>query len=249
MVFTDMDGFKKSKLLGLSWLTLLLGACASEQGGQVIYSGSGGEPESESVEEVVEPRVSESIARARLLADILYDAKLAYEDNRLTSPPGNNAYDRYLEVLSLDPGNQVARQGIEEVVLRYIELAETALRQRKFDEAQSLLARAAGIDPDRPELAPVRQRLESVRDLRVERYELDPRGVSEQSLLVMTELARIASQIMRSDATFLINARSDAEGRWIYKVMRESVGGYRLRGNIDIAASPEVVVTMPPASG
>ena len=61
----------------------------------------------------------------------------------------------------------------------------------------------------------------------------------------MSRLAEIAQFIQRNEATFLINAPSDEEGRWIYKVMREAVGGYRLRGNIDISAIPNILVTLP----
>lgn len=189
--------------------------------------------------------VDEAFARSMLLADMLYEARIAFEDNRLMSPSGDNALDRYRQVLQLDPGNAVALQGIQDIVLRYVDLADVAMRQGQHAEADSLLDRAAALNPERPELLAAWQRLELARQTEVHNYQLDPQGLAEQSLEVMVRLGEIAQQIQRNEATFLINARNDAEGRWIYKVMREAVGGYRLRGNIDISSTPGILVTLP----
>jgi len=224
-------------------LLLLLTACATQPQPQLVYQSSP-PPEPEPVEEpeAVGPDV---FLKARLLADILYAAKVAYADNRLMSPSGNNAYDRYIEVLQLDPGNAVALEGIQDIALRYINLADTATVQGKYDDAASLLARAARLNPDRLELEPARERLRAARRNKIESYDLNPEGLREQSLETMVRLAEIAQHIMRNEATFLINARSDEEGRWIYRVMREAVGGQRLRGNIDISSNPHILVTVP----
>lgn len=185
----------------------------------------------------------DQLRRARILADMLYDAKSAYDDNRLMLPAGNNAYEIYQQVLQLDPGNAVALDGIQEIAVRYISLAESAISQGEYDEADGLLGRAARLGPERPELASMRARLAQARQNRVQIHELDPVALKEQSLEMMTELAEIAQQMQASEATFLIRARTDEEGRWIYKTMRDAVGGYRLRGNIDIAGTPAIVVS------
>ena len=181
--------------------------------------------------------------RARILADMLYDAKTAYDDNRLMLPVGNNAYEIYQQVLQLDPGNAVAVGGIQEIAVRYISLAESAISQGEFEEADGLLGRATRLNPERPELAVARARLAQARQNRVQVHELDAGELKAQSLEMMTELAEIAQQLQASEATFLIRARTDEEGRWIYKTMRDAVGGYRLRGNIDISGTPAIVVS------
>ncbi len=194
---------------------------------------------------VPEPITSDAIRRARLMADMLYEAAIAYENNQLMTPSGSSAYDRYREVLSFDPENAVARQGLVDIVLRYIELADVEMVQGEYDNAASLLARGASILPERPELSDARSRLSIARQNKVENHPLDPDGVRNQSLETMTMLADIAQSIRERELTFLINARTDDEGRWIYKVMRESVGGYRLRGNIGISGTPAVLITLP----
>ncbi len=221
---------------------LLLGGCATQER-QTVYSGTPAP-----VAEAPPPQDNgnaAAFARSMMLADILYAARTAYEDNRLMSPANDNAYDRFIEVLQLDPGNAVAMQGIRDIVQRYIELADAATMLGKFSEADSLLDRAASLDPERAELASARSRLEAAQRNKIDTYALDPEGLRSQSLEMMTRLGEIAQQIMRNEATFLINARNDEEGRWIYKIMRESVGGYRLRGNIDISGTPNILVTVP----
>ena len=41
---------------------------------------------------------------------------------------------------------------------------------------------------------------------------------------------------------FVIVARNDAEGRWIYKSMQQAIEGYRLRGNIKMGKRPKVTL-------
>lgn len=227
---------------GVLALTLALGACQAPKR-QTVYTPA---PPVEEPQPVAEPISSEELIRARMLADMLYEARIAFDNNQLTTPAGRAAYDRYREVLNIDPDNAVAKQGIVDIVLRYIELADIQIAQREYDNAESMLQRGASILPDRPELAEARSRLAAARQTKIERHLLDPDGLRKQSLEVMTQLAAIAESIRAREATFQINARDDDEGRWIYKVMREAVGGYRLRGNIGISSTPAVLITPPP---
>jgi signal recognition particle GTPase len=101
------------------------------------------------------------------------------------------------------------------------------------------------INPSMPELAEARARLEIARQNRVEVYALDPAGLNSKSVEMLAHLAEVAQHIQEQEATFIINARTDEEGRWIYKVMREAVGGYRLRGNIGISGTANILITVP----
>jgi hypothetical protein len=186
---------------------------------------------------------AEQVRRQRMLADKLYSAKRAYDDNRLMTPAGNSAYDIYTEVLRLDPTNTVALSGLDEIALRYIALADEASNKGQYDQASGLLDRSARLGSQRAELLAARDRLAQARKNRVEMHALDPAQLTAQSVEVMNELATIAQDLQRRDATFVINARTDPEGRWIYKVMREAVGGARLHGNIGISGTPGILIT------
>src|SRR5688500_4484347 len=125
---------------------------------------------------VIEPEpnqilvTDEELRRARLLADILYSAKQAFADNRLQQPAGNNAYERYQEVLELDPGNAVALAGIQEIAVRYVALADAAMALGQYDNAEAYLIRAMRINSALPELADARERLELARQNKMEVY-------------------------------------------------------------------------------
>jgi len=228
------------KIFGIS-LLLLLAACASQDGDTFVYSRS----EEEVRIEGGAMSNSDPIVRQRILADMLYEARLAFEDNRLMTPPGNNAYDGFQMILDIDPENVVAQQGIRDIVLRYVELADAATQLRQYDNAENFLNRAVRIDGNNKAVADARDRLERARNIQMDIFTLDGEALTERSLQTMVKLGEIGQHIHNLEATFLINARTDEEGRWIYKIMREAVGGYRLRGNIGIAAQPSIQVVVP----
>ncbi len=83
---------------------LLLQACATtDLSFPTQETTSSSEQESIVIEQTRTGRISDPILRARILADMLFEASMAFDDNRLMLPAGDNAYDRYLEVLSFDP--------------------------------------------------------------------------------------------------------------------------------------------------
>lgn len=225
---------------------LALGSCAGNQvDDKVVYAGGGEEAPAAPAAAEESLYSTDPFVRQRILADMLYEARLAYEDNRLLSPSGNNAYDMFNAVLDFDPDNEVARQGIHDIVLRYVELADAATGLGQFDNAESYLGRAARIDGDEPAILEARRRLEQARDIKMDVFPLAAGELDRRSLEIMVELGEIGQYIREKEATFLIIARSDEEGRWIYQVMRQAVGGYRLRGNIAVDAEPSIQVVVP----
>jgi tetratricopeptide (TPR) repeat protein len=226
------------------WLVMLpaLAACKSESG-VFIYHGKPvvAAPESEPEKPVLMDQGQQQ--QQRILADILYEAKAAYADNRLMLPAGRNAYEAYQQVLRLDPENAVALEGIQEIVLRYLTMADAAIRQAAYDNAEQYIARAERVNPGRPELAGLKAQLAAARKTQINMHELNPSALSARSPKLMNELGEIARQLQASGGTFLIRARTDEEGRWIYKTMSEAVGGRRLHGNIETAATPGIVIS------
>jgi tetratricopeptide (TPR) repeat protein len=224
---------------------LALVSCAGTSDDSAVYVPADGESESpaEQVEETA--GTVDTFVRQRILADMLYEARLAYEDNRLMSPAGSNAYDGFRAVLDFDPENAVALQGMHDIVLRYVQLADAALQVRQFDNAEDLLNRAARIDPNEIAIADARLRLEQERQIKMDTFALDGNALAERNLEIMAELGEIGQYIRDREATFMINARTDEEGRWIYQTMRNAVGGYRLRGNIAMDSEPSIQVVIP----
>ena len=226
------------------WLAVLLALAGCKSESRVfVYHGKTvvAAPESEPEQPVLMDEGQQQ--KQRILADILYDAKTAYADNRLMLPAGRNAYESYQQVLRLDPENAVALEGIQEIVLRYLAMADAAIRQAAYDNAEQYLARAERLNPQRPELAGIKAQLVAARKSQLNMHDLNPSALTARSPKLMNELGEIARQLQASGGTFLIRARTDEEGRWIYKTMSDAVGGRRLHGNIETAATPGIVIS------
>lgn len=58
-------------------------------------------------------------------------------------------------------------------------------------------------------------------------------------------LEQLARRVSQSDESIMIYARNDAEGRWIYKTMKDAVGDYRIRGDIRISRQPALELLSP----
>ncbi len=86
--------------------------------------------------------------RATRIAALLAEAETLFSANKLTTPKGASAIDRYRAVLSLDPANAEAREGIERIVRKYVEWAENARKRGDPEKAISYLRRAVTADPD-----------------------------------------------------------------------------------------------------
>ena len=92
------------------------------------------------------PRVRDEEAVARLLA-LAEDqmGKLA-----LTAPAGDNAYDTFRQVLSIEPDNPAARDGIEQIGVEYVGLAGLAAAKGDLERARHYAAKATDLAPEHP---------------------------------------------------------------------------------------------------
>ena len=90
--------------------------------------------------------VSELATPINEITRLLATAALDLKAGRLTTPVGNNAWEKYLRVLTLAPENQEAIGeaiiGTGMILVSYIEMIEEAVEAQDFDGAQSYLNRA-----------------------------------------------------------------------------------------------------------
>ena len=90
---------------------------------------------------------------------LLMEADEAFGALQLTTPKSDNAFDRYTQVLELEPGNSKARQGIKRIAEKYVDLATIRIDNEDAIKAESYLDKAAEIDPDLDGLKEARQAL------------------------------------------------------------------------------------------
>jgi len=74
-------------------------------------------------------------------------AKLAF-----TTPEGDNAYETYQLILSIQPNNEAALAGIERIGIKYASLAEQARSRGSIERARVYADKAVRLAPDHPDV-------------------------------------------------------------------------------------------------
>ncbi|MCK7599062.1 N-acetylglucosaminyltransferase [Microbulbifer sp. CAU 1566] len=190
--------------------------------------------------------------KRRTVQHFLQRAEVAQREGFITMPAGASAYDFYLQVLQLDPGNTQATAGVQTLVMELVGRARDALRQRAFGQANSLLNTADEIAPGNPLSKEVRTQVQREQRRAREDVTLDgpaaqtvalpPAELSAQSASMVQMLAATAERIRQHQLRVVIVARTDAEGRWIYGQLRQAVPGYRVRGDIKLGNPPRLLL-------
>ncbi len=186
-----------------------------------------------------------SVDRQRMIADILYEALQALNEDRLLTPLDDNAHARFKRVLAYDADNEIALQGLQDIVLRYLQLSEESMRRGLFEEAKTMLDRAVFVDAKHPDISSVAEALEREMNSDDLFFELDYPQIAARSEQAQNQLADIAQQARDHEAFFLITAPNDDMARWMVSIMRQAVSGYRLRGNIELASRASIRLRLP----
>jgi hypothetical protein len=240
------------RLLTITGLACLITSCqmptpATE--GDEDGARSDGDAEVLRISVLSEPEVVSGVGalndQRQQLADILFEGLQALDADRLLTPIDDSAYARFQRALAYDPDNEIALQGLRDIVARYLELSLQASRRGLFAEAATLLENARFVDPEHPDIAAAWLTLQAEMNSGDLFFDLDPRELSQRSELAQQRLIEIAEQARAHSATFLITAPNDDLARWIFSVMRDAVDGYRLRGNIELASRTTVRLRMP----
>lgn len=76
------------------------------------------------------------------LTALMAEAETALQRERLMFPKGKSAFDKYTEVLTIDPDHEGAKRGLGEVVTRYLNLSSRELNAGDLSKAQEFVGRA-----------------------------------------------------------------------------------------------------------
>ncbi len=104
------------------------------------------------------------ISAAGEVQPLLEQASGLVQQDKLQGPGDDTALAIYRKVLTLDPENVVARQGLQRVQQAVLDRALAAAAQRDDAHADTALAAAASILPSSPALAKTRMRIAALRD-------------------------------------------------------------------------------------
>lgn len=101
-----------------------------------------------------------------LTVDQLFkEARTALNEQRLVSPPGNNALEFYLKILEKEPGNSGAQDALRELFTFAASTAEQEINARNIDNAQRVIDLLTKADPNNYTLTILRSKLDAQRKL------------------------------------------------------------------------------------
>lgn len=119
---------------------------------------------------------------AMSMNQLLAEARKAVNEQRLLAPAGNNAFEFYLKVLEKQPGNQVATDALRETFPVGASVAEQAINQHDFNEAQRQIDLLAKADPANYTLTILRSKLDAQRKLQDREQQLASDKEKQQQL-------------------------------------------------------------------
>lgn len=170
-------------------------------------------------------------------------AERALQKQRLTTPAEDNAYLRYLQVLSREPGNPDALAGIARIVETYISWAVDAMDRDLYGRAANMLTKAGSVDENHPALTPLWTRLEAARERDKRTIKINPKDLTQRTSSLAEQLRNIAADA-EPNVIVKIRAISDADARWIYQQLNSGTDT-RIRATISTGLAPSVQLSYP----
>jgi hypothetical protein len=209
----------------------------------------------------------QSQERQRSWVDLmLMEANQAFDRNRLMKPKSDNAYDRYRQILDIEPNNLAAKAGIKHISRRYLTLAKEAFDRGNVRVAQDYLYQSQKIAPNYSGARAMAAYFKQYRpaaitpasggdktavptplpaaetDQQYNEYLLNSSDLMAKNARAEARLAEISQLASQWQSRLLIVARNDAQGRWIYQQLKQKAAGYRFRANIEVGKLPRVVL-------
>ncbi len=133
----------------------------------------------------VSPKMSEDLpeveSESQKISDLLKGARSNIKDLKLTSPLGDNAFEKYRTVLNLEPENVEALNGLDRIVDEYIHFMDHALETDDIPKARNYLQKGVHVNPDYYGIADAERRLNAAVETR--ERELRDQALMEQEAI------------------------------------------------------------------
>jgi len=125
--------------------------------------------------------ISDVQSETQIINDLLEGARSNIGELKLTSPLGNNAYEKYQTVLHLDSQNPEALNGMDRIVDEYIDLMDFALGKDDIPRARNYLHKGTNVNPNHYGLTDAERRLNAAVETR--ERELKAQELMEQEAM------------------------------------------------------------------
>ena len=182
--------------------------------------------------EAVRTELSEARSNQQV-DDVLVKANTRFEEGSLLNPPNDNARYYYELVLSNDPTNTAARQGLNAVASKFALQARAEIDAGNLDSAAALLDEASAIDASSTELAATATALAGAWD-----------AIAERERLAVEERRRIEAANRQAAADEAAAAeRQQAEEAALEAAAIESTDNAVDAGNVNAEAAADASET------
>ncbi len=149
-------------------------------------------------------------------------AAKSFKKDLLTTPDKKNAYYFYQQILVLDPNNEPAKIGLDQIVERYLTWAVDAAYKKQPAKARSYIARSNLVDKTHPSIEPTLRQVKIINDSVYKKFVFDHTPV----LQGQKNLAKLGSFIkdepMNQRCRYLISAANDGLVRKIYSMVQQA---------------------------
>lgn len=197
-------------------------------------SGCQNQPSEPEVLTVQKPRPkAPDIPQAQLFR-WLDEADAAIKRDHLTYPETGSAFAIYKHILNLQPDQPDALRGLEQIVENYMQMALSALDQRRFAAARSYLKRARLILPDHTSIEPTARQIRLIMEADREVLTLQQTDLRQETKETVEALRQLGNYAAGKNCRFSIAARSDSQGRWLYQKLAEGAAEQRLKASMVI---------------
>jgi len=176
--------------------------------------------------EIVIFEIVDTVAKNEKIQQLIAEGDTLFKEDKLTSPVGNNAFERYEDVLLLDKGNEQALAGIQKIVDRYLSLVDLVINKNEAYKVAGLVENAYRVSEDYFDIAPqVKKYATYIKDESIfigqSDYDIDPNTVSITSKnKANTRHTKMYASIIDVDKKTADIARELVEREDIYGAIR-----------------------------
>ncbi len=166
--------------------------------------------------------LEDRLSKARQVSDLLSGAAEDMAADRLMSPTGQNAWEKYQSVLELEPEHGVATAGLDSIIARYVVKFESALEDKDFTMVDECMTQIRVVDSNAPMLSELEGRLSASRQTEKRRQEQaalekerlrqeQERTASERQRPEQVEKQRFISDMGREPSPLRVNGMGETD--------------------------------------
>ncbi len=130
--------------------------------------------------------IVDAVEKSEKVRQLISEGDTLFREDKLTSPAGNNAFERYEDALLLEKDNKQALAGIQKIVDRYLSLVDLVIRKNEAYKVAGLVENAYRVSEDYFDIAPqIKKYSGYIKDESIfigqSDYDIDPNSVLSSS--------------------------------------------------------------------